>query len=91
MSKDIGIGVRKGTVFLPCLVTFWGFHPYMSVHFYRNSLWVRHKAHSKYCKPQSKTAHASARGCVSGVGVTIVTQNGTEQNGVQRQVLASSA
>ena len=26
------MGVRKGTVvsFLPCLVVFWGFHPYMS-------------------------------------------------------------
>ena len=39
MSKDIGMGVRKGTVvsFAPtlnCLVTFWGFHPYMSFHIY---------------------------------------------------------
>ena len=39
MLKDIEMGVRKGTVvphhsFLPCLVTFWGFHPYMSFHFF---------------------------------------------------------
>ena len=31
MSKDIGMGVRKGILwcrsFLPCLVTFWGFIP----------------------------------------------------------------
>ena len=30
MSKDIGMGVRKGLSFLPC---FLGFHPYMSFHF----------------------------------------------------------
>ena len=39
MSKDIGMGVRKGILwcrsFLPCLVTFWGFHPYMSFHFFK--------------------------------------------------------
>ena len=34
MSKDIGMGVCKGTVvsfvtYVPCLVTFWGFHPYV--------------------------------------------------------------
>ena len=35
MAKDIGRTIRKGIVvsFLPCLVAFWGFHPYMSVHF----------------------------------------------------------
>ena len=35
--KDIGMGVRKGTVvsFIPTLFgCFWGFHPYMSVHFF---------------------------------------------------------
>ena len=35
--KDKGMGVRKGTVVsfvLPCLVTFWKFHPYMSLHFF---------------------------------------------------------
>ena len=36
MSKDIGMTIRKGIVvpFLPCLVAFWGFHPYMSFHFF---------------------------------------------------------
>ena len=31
MSKDIGMTICKGIVvsFLPCLVAFWGFHPYM--------------------------------------------------------------
>ena len=31
MAKDIGMTIRKGTAvsFLPCLVAFWGFHPYM--------------------------------------------------------------
>ena len=31
MAKDIGMTIRKGIVvpFLPCLVAFWGFHPYM--------------------------------------------------------------
>ena len=35
MAKDIGITIRKGIVvsFLPCLVVFWGFHPYMFFHF----------------------------------------------------------
>ena len=37
MLKDIVMGVCKGILwcrlFLPCLVTFWGFHPYMSFHF----------------------------------------------------------
>ena len=30
MAKDIGMTFRKGIVvpFLPCLVAFWGFHPY---------------------------------------------------------------
>ena len=33
MAKDIGM---KGIVvsFLPCLVAFWGFHPYMFFHFF---------------------------------------------------------
>ena len=31
MAKDIGMTIRKGIVvpFLPCLVAFWGFYPYM--------------------------------------------------------------
>ena len=31
MAKDIGMTIRKGIVvsFLPCLVAFWGFHPYV--------------------------------------------------------------
>ena len=35
MVKDIGMTIRKGIVvpFLPCLVAFWGFHPYMFFHF----------------------------------------------------------
>ena len=35
MAKDIGMTIRKGIVvsFLPCLVAFWGFHPYMFFHF----------------------------------------------------------
>ena len=34
MAKDIGMTIRKGIVvpFLPCLVAFWGFHPYMFFH-----------------------------------------------------------
>ena len=38
MSKDIGMGVRRGTVgsFVPTLlVAFWGFHPYRSFHFFK--------------------------------------------------------
>ena len=36
MAKDIGMTIRKGIVvsFLPCLVAFWGFHPYIFLHFY---------------------------------------------------------
>ena len=36
MAKDIGMAIRKGIVvrFLPCLVSFWGFHPYMFFHFF---------------------------------------------------------
>ena len=35
MVKDIGMTIRKGiVVFLPCLVAFWGFHPYMFFHFF---------------------------------------------------------
>ena len=36
MVKDIGMTIRKGIVvsFLPCLVAFWGFHPYMLFHFF---------------------------------------------------------
>ena len=37
MSKDIGMGVRKGTVvsFVPTLFScFLGIHPYMSFHFF---------------------------------------------------------
>ena len=35
MAKDIRMTIRKGVVvpFLPCLVAFWGFHPYMFFHF----------------------------------------------------------
>ena len=31
IAKDIGMTICKGIVvpFLPCLVAFWGFHPYM--------------------------------------------------------------
>ena len=32
MAKDIGMTIRKGIV-VPCLVAFWGFHPYMFFHF----------------------------------------------------------
>ena len=35
-SNDIGMGVRKLLwchLFLPCLVSFWGFYPYTSFHF----------------------------------------------------------
>ena len=36
MAKDIGMTIRKGIVvsFLPCLVAFWGFHPYMFFQFH---------------------------------------------------------
>ena len=36
MAKDKGMTIRKGIVvpFLPCLVAFWGFHPYMFLHFF---------------------------------------------------------
>ena len=44
MAKDIGMTIRKGIVvpFLPCLVAFWGFHPYMFFHFLKCFLllWV---------------------------------------------------
>ena len=38
MAKDIGMTIRKGIVvsFLPCLVAFWGFHPYMFFHFLKS-------------------------------------------------------
>ena len=38
MAKDIGMTIRKGIVvpFLPCLVAFWGFHPYMFFHFFKS-------------------------------------------------------
>ena len=37
MAKDMGMTIRKGIVvpFLPCLVAFWGFHPYMFFHFFK--------------------------------------------------------
>ena len=37
MAKDIGMTIRKGIVipFLPCLVAFWGFHPYTFFHFFK--------------------------------------------------------
>ena len=37
MAKDIGMTIRKGIVvpFLPCLIAFWGFHPYMFFHFFK--------------------------------------------------------
>ena len=37
MAKDIGMTIRKGIVvpFPPCLVAFWGFHPYMFFHFFK--------------------------------------------------------
>ena len=37
MAKDIEMTIRKGIVvpFLPCLVAFWGFHPYMFFHFFK--------------------------------------------------------
>ena len=36
MAKDIRMTIRKGIVvpFLPCLVAFWGFHPYMYMFFH---------------------------------------------------------
>ena len=35
-TKDIGMTIRKGIVvsFLPCLVAFWGFHPYNIMFFH---------------------------------------------------------
>ena len=34
MAKDVGTAIRKSiVVFLPCLVTFLRFHPYMLLHF----------------------------------------------------------
>ena len=38
MAKDIGMTIRKGIVvsFLPCLVAFRGFHPYMFFHFFKS-------------------------------------------------------
>ena len=38
MAKDIGMTIRKGIVvpFLPCLVAFGGFHPYMFFHFLKS-------------------------------------------------------
>ena len=37
MAKDIGMTIRRGIVvsFLPCMVAFWGFHPYMFFHFFK--------------------------------------------------------
>ena len=37
ITKDIGMTIRKGIVvsFLPCLVAFWGLHPYMFFHFFK--------------------------------------------------------
>ena len=37
MAKDIGMTICKGNVvsFLPCLVAFWGFHPFMFFHFFK--------------------------------------------------------
>ena len=37
MAKDIGMTIHKGIVvpFLPCLVAFWEFHPYMVFHFFK--------------------------------------------------------
>ena len=36
MAKDIGMTIHKGIVvsFLPCLVAFWGSHPYVFFHFF---------------------------------------------------------
>ena len=47
MAKDIGMTIRKGIVvpFLPCLVAFWGFHPYMfflNVFFVTLNISLRH-------------------------------------------------
>ena len=35
MAKDVGTAIHKSIVvsFLPCLVAFLGFHPYMVLHF----------------------------------------------------------
>ena len=37
MAKDVGMAIRKSIVvsFLPRLVAFLGFHPYMVVHFFK--------------------------------------------------------
>ena len=37
MAKDVGTAIRKSIVvsFLPCLVAFLGFHPYMVPHFFK--------------------------------------------------------
>ena len=37
MAKDTGMTIRKGIVvsFLPCLVAFCGFHPYVFFHFFK--------------------------------------------------------
>ena len=37
MAKDIGMTIRKSIVvsFLPCLVAFLAFHPYMFFHFFK--------------------------------------------------------
>ena len=42
MAKDIGMTIHKGIVvpFLPCLVAFGGFHPYMVFHFFKCYLYL---------------------------------------------------
>ena len=36
MAKHVGMAILKSVMvsFLPCLVTFWGFHPYMVPNFF---------------------------------------------------------
>ena len=43
MVKDVGTAIRKSIVvsFLPCLVAFLGFHPYMVPHFFFCNLYMK--------------------------------------------------
>ena len=53
MAKDVGTAIHKSIVvsFLPCLVAFLGFHPYMVPHFFKtvfcNFLVVTLRYHTK--------------------------------------------
>ena len=74
-TKDVGMAICKSivVVFLPCLVAFLGFHPYMLLHFSNNALLASLYSVSNYNVLMYYGSHVQTSGTCSFVIVSTCT------------------